>query len=228
MPVINHRRNNKISYFKDTNDRWITNHDLIVNHALAYFTECFSTSHLSTAKGNYGSLYNRISSMDMSILDSPLMDFKVKNALFLFKPFKAPGPDGFYPHFYQYFWNTVGTSVLDLCHQDFALQTIPLELNKTYLCLIMKFTKANQLKNFLHIGQCNTIYKIITKFIANRIKPLLPNLIGPHQTNFLKGRRACDNAILVQEIFNYINKTPSTKGCFLLKLYLAKAFDHLE
>lgn len=72
------------------------------------------------------------------------------------------------------------------------------------------------------------MYKVVTKIIANRIKPFLPNLIGPQQTSFIKGRRACDNAILVQEILNYANCTKLHKGCLILKLDLEKAFDRLE
>lgn len=81
MPVINRRRNNKISYFKDANDQWITNHGCIVEHALDYFTSCFTTSHLSTTKPNYGTSYHKISNTDMSILDRPLTDFEVKKML---------------------------------------------------------------------------------------------------------------------------------------------------
>lgn len=72
------------------------------------------------------------------------------------------------------------------------------------------------------------MYKVVTKIIANRIKPFLLDLIRPQQTHFLKGRRACDNAVLVQEIYNHVNKTTAKAGSFMLKLDLEKAFDHLE
>lgn len=147
----------------------------------------------------------------MEALDYLLSDGEVKKVLFSFKSFKAPGPDGFHPHFYQYHWKSMGSSIHDCCHQIFHTQHI-LEVFKTYLCLIPKFKNANHLKKICHIGLCNTIYKIITKIIANHIKPLLPSLIGPHQTSFLKGHRTCDNVILVQEIYNYLNKIASKKG----------------
>lgn len=72
-------------------------------------------------------------------------------------------------------------------HKFFANQSAPTFLNDTLLCLILKFENANHLKNFRPISLCNTAYKIITKIFAKRIKPHLPNFIGPYQTNFLKG-----------------------------------------
>lgn len=44
----------------------------------------------------------------------------------------------------------------------------------------------------------------------------------------MKGHRHCDNAILVQEILNHVNKTKAKKDCLMLKLDLEKAFDKIE
>lgn len=75
---------------------------------------------------------------------------------------------------------------------------------------------------------CNTIYKVITKIIVNCIKPFLDSLIGPFQSSFLKGRRASDNAIIIQEIIHPYNKLKGSNGKLLLKIDLKKDFDRLE
>lgn len=104
----------------------------------------------------------------------------------------------------------------------------PSHFDKWNLCLIPKFPNANYLKNFLPISLCNTSYKIITKIIANRIKPHLPTFVGPHQINFLKGRRACDNVILVQELVSRLWYSNSNKSSLIFKIDLEKAFDRLK
>lgn len=91
------------------------------------------------------------------------------------------------------------------------------DLNKTYVCLIPKFNNSNKIQNFRSISLCNTLYKIITKIIANRIKPFLKILISEHQSSFVKNRRLTDNAIIIQEVLKCFNSRAG-KGNWLLKL----------
>lgn len=75
---------------------------------------------------------------------------------------------------------------------------------------------------------CNTIYKIITKIIVNRLKSFLDKLISPSQSSFIKNRRANDNAIIIQEVTNHFKKTSGKVGDMLVKIDLEKFFDKLE
>lgn len=61
----------------------------------------------------------------LSALDNPLQNFEIAQALFSFKPFKAPGPDGLHPHFFQSQWHVVGHSMKKMCHEVFATQALP-------------------------------------------------------------------------------------------------------
>lgn len=64
-----------------------------------YFRDTFTTSHLSTDWNNMKTSPYSCYKYDLKILDKPLLDGEVTRAIFFFKPFKAPGPDGLYPFF---------------------------------------------------------------------------------------------------------------------------------
>lgn len=92
------------------------------------------------------------------------------------------------------------------------------------MCMIPKYAKATILKNFMPIGLRNTMYKLITKIIVNKIKQVLPYIIGPSQASFLSDRRSSDNAIIVQEYINHFNKMKGKNANMILKIDLKKSF----
>jgi len=50
------------------------------------------------------------------------------------------------------------------------------------------------------------IYKIIFKVLANRIKRLLPTLIGSSQTTFLKGKELLNSILVANEVVKDIKR----------------------
>ena len=81
-------------------------------------------------------------------------------------------------------------------------------------------------KKLRPISLCNVIYKIISKVIANRLKPLLPLIISSEKAGFMEGKQILDGIILVHETIHLL-KTLNTLG-MLLKLDLSKAYDKLN
>lgn len=94
--------------------------------------------------------------------------------------------------------------------------------------MIPKVKHPTSIVQYRPISLCNTLYKIITKILVHRIKPLLHNIISPEQSDFLTKRRAFDNAIIVKEIINRVKCKKRKYADFLLKLDLEKAFDKTE
>lgn len=132
------------------------------------------------------------------------------------------------PYFYQIYWDIIRNSVISLCTKSFKNGTIPSEINETHICLIPETKNANKLKDFRHISLCNTIYKIITKIISHRLRPLMNKMIGPYQASFFKNRQATDNAIIAQEVFTHFQKMKGKAANMILKLDLEKRFDKME
>lgn len=170
----------------------------IMEHTYSYFQLVFTTNHDNSNWKSIKSDPLTHKCIDLSSLDKSIPPYEIRDAIFSFKPFKSPGPDGLHSFFFQKYWPIIKPFVTNLCINVFESGTLPLGTNDTYLCLIPKNFNVNNLKNLRPIGLCNTIYKVVTKIIANRLKPLLANIINPYQASFLKGRRASDNATIIQ------------------------------
>lgn len=67
------------------------------------------------------------------------------------------------------------------------------------------------------------MYKVISKCLVNRLRPLLDNLISETQSAFIPGRMITDNALIAFECFHKIqqSKIPQNTHC-AYKLDLAK------
>ena len=83
------------------------------------------------------------------------------------KPLKAPGIDGVHAFFFQKNWSVVGDSICQLVQIFFDGSGIYEAICHTSIVLISKQEKPESFKRFRSISLCNTIYKIITKVIAN-------------------------------------------------------------
>lgn len=104
----------------------------------------------------------------------------------------------------------------------------PQGLNDSFFVLIPKtthFTTFNQLRP---IALCNTLYKVFSKILVNRLRPLLQNLISLNQAAFVPGRWIGENVILMQEIAHSMKIKKGLKGFLGIKVDLQKAYDRVD
>jgi exonuclease III len=139
---------------------------------------------------------------------------------------KAPGPDGFTSDFFHYCWPMIRTEVWEILEDSRITGKVLRAFNATFLALIPKEGQANRPKQYRPIALCNVIYKLLTKVIARRLKPILPTIISPEQSGYVEGRQILDSIILAHEVIHSLQKT-KTPG-MLLKLDISKAFDKLS
>lgn len=82
---------------------------------------------------------------------------------------------------------------------------MPKAWGKSFVALIPKKEHPSNVLDFWPISLCNVSYKIITKLLTNRLKPILNGLISKEQCGFIAGRTPMDNILTVQEIFHYLD-----------------------
>jgi hypothetical protein len=106
---------------------------------------------------------------------------------------------------------------------------MPEGVNDTVIVLIPKNQNAKSLRDFRPISLCNVIYKVVSKCMVNRLRPLLDDIISPTQTAFIPGRLITDNAVIAFECIHAIQKNKDNKGRYCAyKLDIAKAYDRVD
>lgn len=169
-----------------------------------------------------------MTSRDIEALNRPYAPCEVVLAIKSTQAFKAPGPDGFRPLFYQRYWDVVQESVSKLVLDVVSGRDFPDELNRAFLVLIPKIETPQNVTQFRPIGLCNIVYKAATKVIVNRLKPVLPSLISPTQCSFVPRRQITDNVIIVQEMLHTMRRKQGKVGYMAIKIDFEKAYDRLR
>lgn len=120
---------------------------------------------------------------------------------------KAPGLDGFPMNFFNKCWHILGQDLVDALECSRRLGRILKEVNNTLISLIPKKENALNLGDFRPISLCNTVYKILSKVMMNRMKPLMESTISEKQIGFVAGRSILDGAIIGQEEIQTLQST---------------------
>jgi hypothetical protein len=139
---------------------------------------------------------------------------------------KAPCTDAFITKFFHYCWPMMREEVWQLIDDSRSSGQVLLAFNATFLTLISKEEWVSHPKKFCPITLCNIIYKIITKVITLRLKPVLPFLISKELSWYVKGRQIMNNTILAHKVIHSLKST-QTPG-MLIKLDLSKALDRIS
>jgi hypothetical protein len=106
---------------------------------------------------------------------------------------------------------------------------MPEGVNDTTIVLIPKKDDPAELKDFRPISLCNVIFKVVSKCLVNRLRPLLQDIIAPMQSAFIPGRLITDNALIAFECIHAIQTGPVARRKFCAyKLDMAKAYDRVD
>ncbi|EEE51789.1 hypothetical protein OsJ_33245 [Oryza sativa Japonica Group] len=155
---------------------------------------------------------------------------EIKKALDSIGDLKAPpGSDGMPALFYKQFWECVGDDIVHEVKDFLGGGEMPDSWNDTVVVLIPKVPNPERIKDLRPISLCNVVYKIASKVLANRLKPLLSEIISPIQIAFVPQRMITDNILLAYELTHFLKtKRRGSVGFAAVKQGMSKAYDRVE
>lgn len=194
---------NKITAIKDDDGQWIHDKELVKNQIVTYFSNLFTEENDDDLYDIPCDIFPELLPADWSMLSKPYNKIEIEEVVHSMGALKAPGPDGFQALFFQKHWELVKEDVVT---QSLEGKGLPDKMNETFITLSPKVDNPETAAHFRPIGLCNVIYKIVTKLLVNRIKPLLPRLISNTQGSFVPGRQITDNIIIMQEVIHTMKR----------------------
>ncbi|KAM0827167.1 hypothetical protein ACQ4PT_068367 [Festuca glaucescens] len=165
--------------------------------------------------------------LDLSGLEAQFTEGEVRAAICAMPTNKSPGPDGFSWEFYRHCWPIIKVDVMADLREVWLGRDQGFEaLNEALITLLSKKDGAVELKDFRPISLVHSFARLLTKVLARRLAPRMPDLVDSNQTAFIRGRCIQDNFLLVKNSAKLLHtkKIPS----LLLKVDVAKAFDNIS
>ena len=139
---------------------------------------------------------------------------------------KSPGDDGIVCEFYTHFWYLIKEEFTNVIKYIFLSKSLTPSQQRAMLTLLYKKGEREDIANWRPISLLNVDYKIITKILAERLKPLLPKLIHPDQKGYINGRNISEANRLLQDVIEYSEERSINSSIIFLDYQ--KAFDRVE
>ncbi|GKA63921.1 RNA-directed DNA polymerase, eukaryota [Tanacetum coccineum] len=89
--------------------------------------------------------------------------------------------------------------------------------------IIPKTSDAKYVSDYRPISLIGSVYKVVTKILATRLAPIIPDIISDTQSAFLAKRNILDGPFILNELLSWCKKY--NKQAMFFKVDFAKAFD---
>jgi hypothetical protein len=159
-------------------------------------------------------------------LTKPFSEAEVKEVVWDCDSYKSPGPDGINFGFYKDFWENLRGDVMRFVSEFHRNGKLAKGINSTFIALIPKIDNPQRLNDFRPISLVGSLYKILAKVLANRLRLVIGSVVSESQTAFVRDRQILDGVLIANEAVDEARR--SKKELMLFKVDFEKEYDFVD
>ena len=197
-------------------------------YACNYYKNLYSTPNTNDVNDRIllENFVSVIDEADNSLLVEPITELEIKNVIKKMNLKKSPGIDGFTVEFYLNFWPIIKDDLTNVMNALINLKRLTASQSTGIVTLFHKGGDKTLLENWRPITLLCVDYKIFTKIIVNRIKPLLSKFISNEQFCSVPGRSIVHCNMLIRDILYYVVENDMEFA--MVNLDFKQAFDKVD
>ncbi|CAJ2670980.1 unnamed protein product [Trifolium pratense] len=170
--------------------------------------------------------FKRLNQVECVSLIKPFTEGEVKTAVWYCDSYKSPGPDGINFGFIKDFWTELRGDILRFLSEFHRNGKLSKGINSTFIALIPKIDSPQRLNDFRPISLVGSLYKILAKVLANRLRLVIGSVISESQSAFVENRQILDGILIANEAVDEARR--SKKELMLFKVDFEKAYDSVD
>ena len=194
--VAERRAKSIIHRIKNGQGEWISDEGQVSAVAVEFFKALLTAEPVGGPSNILDVIPKVVSdAQNADLVHDPSRD-EIREVVFAMDGESAAGPDGFTGMFFTFAWEVVGDNLCEAVLSFFCGHELPKSISSTLIVLLPKVNFPQDFSQFRPISLCNLVNKVISKLLAVRLAKVLPSVISPQQSGFVKGRQIFDNFLL--------------------------------
>ena len=228
--LIGKQKQNSDSYISALkfNSNLITDPKAVSIHASKYYNELYSTPNTydTYEKLLLENFISVIGEEENALLIAPITEIEVKKVISNMNLNKSPGIDGLTVEFYLLLWPIIKIELTIIMNALLNIQKLTASQSLGIVTLFHKGGDRTLLENWRPITLLCVDYKIFTKILVRRIKPLLGRFISKEQFCSVPGKSIINCNILIRDILYYVVENDLEFA--MVNLDFKQAFDKVD
>ncbi|GJY98016.1 RNA-directed DNA polymerase, eukaryota [Tanacetum coccineum] len=206
-------------------DEWVDDPNRIKDEFCTHFAKRFHDPGTSHCRLNFN-FPNRLNTVQAVELEAPLSRDEIHKAIWGCRENKSLGPDGFTFEFFCKFWDVVGPDLCIAIEWFFEHCSFSKGCNSSFIALIPKNLDSKIVSDYRPISLIGSLYKVVTKILANHLSMVISDLISDVQTAFLPNRQILDGPFILNELLSWCKQ--KNQQAMVFKVDFAKAYDSIR